>query len=474
MNYLIKNSKNRNKTFSLLKISVFLTSVLVSVFVANNSFQHDGYGLYFLVPLTFGFGFIICKDATNCIFKKLGLTVMFFVLALRYIVLPFIASLGDYTIYLGAIPSSKLINLGVILTLTEMVTIFVISTICAKKALYNSKSAMGKITRTRKAENQKQISENVCSRGLITQSQIKDNILIKPINSTIVYLGMILLAITLIVIIPASISDYHFVLSSDTKIVLVSFYMDGLVKSIITFARYIAVLLVINYSYKKYLKHFRFKYVIYAIIAVLINMTVTTQLSRFSILVPTIAFTYLLIKLFPKEKKKVIFITFGSLLGILVFITTIKFFGIGRGLSENANNITWWANTLQSYLAGPNNIAIAIQGNPIVESKYGFYRIALLFTDLFSNVAFVSNFITTNINSINIFNYSYYGNTLAADQIVPLVGTGYFYFGYIFAPLWTAINVIILFWLDEKAINSQYLDQKFLFNYVSVYFGFQH
>lgn len=456
---------NKKITISIITVLIPIFSIITSLFLAINT-ANRGYDFYFLVPLLFGALFLLCKSVRMLIFERLGLTVMVVVMTFRYVVLPFVACLGGYSVRVGVTPSNELINLSVILTLMEMIVIFVTSTICVRvfsKNKYDEEML----------ENNKFIDECLYFNSTDLSQRTKKIMFIAPIKSSLVYNLIIVLAIIAMILLPEVISDYRFIFSSNniTQTIRVDFPMAGLFKTIINFAQFIMVLLVINYSYKKYMFFPRFRYVIYAMIAVLISMTVTSNLSRFTILIPTVTFTYLLTKLFPREKKKIIFIIFGCLLTGLVFLTTIKFFGEGRGSSNSASDVTWWADTLQMYFAGPKNIAIALKANPLVESTYGLFRIKLFITDLFNNVALVSNYVPTEINSIHIFNYSYYDSNISVDQIPPFIGTGYFYLGFILAPLWTGVSILILFLLDKKALNSKYIDQKFLYSYVSVYFG---
>lgn len=449
-------SNNKNLILPILKVYIFAISILVSIFIAINSYNIAGYNIYFLVPLFYGYLVLVCKEITSCLFKRIGLTVMLFVLLIRYVALPYIACLGNYSSTLGVKPSGNLVFYGIILTLMEMVTIFFVSTLLIKNL--NKKNWTDYML-----QNSNEI--NGMEQNKITSTE--------QLNSTLIYKFLILMAILIIVLFPEVISDYRFIFGKGNYVetISITFPGAGLFRTIIIFAQYIAVLLIINYSYKKYLERPRFKYVIYSISSVLINMTITSNLSRFTILVPAIAFTYLLITLFQKEKNKIAFILFGGLFVGLTFLSVIKFFGQGRGNIGNAVNYAWWANTFQAYFAGPKNIAIAIRTKELVKNIYGVFPVKLLFTDLFSNVAVINKLVETDVNSIKLFNYSYYGSTIAVDQIVPLIGTGYFYFGFIFSPLWTAICVSILFWLDEKVLKSKCIDQRFLFSYVSIYFG---
>lgn len=432
----------------IMRMCIVIFSIIITIIVYIKSQTYAGYNIYFLVPLTFAFLILIFNSISNAIFKRLGLTVMFVVMNMRYILLPLILCLGKYNVRIGVTPEPKYIKLAIISTLLEMVTIFITSHILINKFTSNQR-----IKRELKFKTKQRF--------------------IQPINYKFIYILLILLAITIIVIIPEVIADYRFIFNTEniSTTIKVDFPMAGLFKTILSFAQYAIVLIIINFSYKKYMRNGKIIYIVYSLIAVLLSMTITSNLSRFTILIPTITYTYLLTKIFPKEAKKIMYIILGSLLCAIVFMTAIKFFGEGRGSSSDASDIMWWADTLQMYLAGPRNIAIAISGNNLVNDIYGPLHIKLLFTDLFSNVAMLSNFVPTELNSVHIFNYAYYNSSISVDQIPPFIASAYYYFGYLLAPIWASITIAILFWLDEKAIKSRYLDESFIFNLVSVYFG---
>lgn len=111
-----------------------------------------------------------------------------------------------------------------------------------------------------------------------------------------------------------------------------------------------------------------------------------------------------------------------------------------------------YASTLQEYFGGPYNVAKSIELSTTT-SKTLSYLIKQLYTDLFYNVYPFNNYM--EYKSLNTeFNYSLMTYATSHGQIMPIVGQGYFYFGFIFAPIFTAIIISIIGLLERRRVKE--------------------
>lgn len=430
---------NKNRIINKI-LAVF--SFFCSFYVLNNTTSHSGYEWYFLVPLFFGVILLFCRHINFIEYEWIGPFLINITMMIKYCILPFIACMGSYASFSGVSPYASDINTAVFLTLYEMVVIVLFSNYLSRK---------------------------------FHKMNLKSDFTIYPIKRYFVHLAIIATGIIVVVLIPQTISNYKFIFDTSNlrETIQVDFAYSGIFKNLVIFARYSAVLLIISICYKKYQKHKSNIFILISIFAILINSLYVINLSRFSLICPLLAFTILILLLYDKkQEKKIIFcILGGTIVAGILFMSFYKFFGQGRGTIDNSNNIQWWADTLQKYFTGVKETAVGVNAMPTIESEYSWFRLELLFNDLFNNVIGLSNMTNVSINSTTLFNFVYFGSSISVSQIVPNICEGMYYFGTFFAPYWMCIFVYLAYFFTYKIYHESSIDKKFALIYACVYCG---
>lgn len=435
MNIRVKKSR-------IVSYVISIVSIIISFYVNKYSYNTEGYELYFLVPFFFGILVLMLPNINFTNFKDIGSFILKITMIIRYTILPLASSVGGYLSNLGIYPDSSQLKLAVIFSLYEMFIIMVLVNFFEKKKKKNKNLKINNATQ---------------------------------FNSYIIYLVIISLGIITIILIPETIADYRFIFNQDnlTSNIRVDFPLSGIFKTVVNFSRYALVLLVINICYKRNLTNRSNFNIIISFIAILLNSLYISNLSRISALIPIVTFSILLMFIYntDKDKRFISKIIIIIITCILFYLSFVKFFGEGRGNIDNSTSISWWGDTLNTYFMGVKEIAIGIKAIPFFDNIYGILKLDLLINDAFSQVIGLSNFTNSYLNSTYIYNIVYFGSNISISQIVPNICEGIYYFGKLFAPLWTSIFIYLTYTLENKIYSSKFIDIKFVYVYASIYSG---
>src|SRR5690606_271880 len=114
-------------------------------------------------------------------------------------------------------------------------------------------------------------------------------------------------------------------------------------------------------------------------------------------------------------------------------------------LSEQIN---WLAVYLDSYFAFIKHTAIAIETSIRYENELG---LTTLLNDIFYPFPALGGMLFDgDARSAVYFNYTYYNHTLITDRVIPTVGQGVIYFGYLFSPIFSVILTKLAFVADRQ------------------------
>lgn len=438
------------KRARLINYLISSISIYTSLFIFLNSYDSEDYKFYFLVPLVFGVLTLLPNiNYTNI--KLIGPFILNVSMVIKYIIVPCAASLSNYYSIFGTYPGQKNTNIAVFYIIYEMITVIILSNYLTK---LNEK--------LKKDKNDKHYRSF--------------DINCRPLNGRVVHMVIIAIGIIVALVIPETLKEFRFIFNQDnlTVNVIVDFPFSGLFKTIIYFARYAAILLIFNALYKENMKRKNLINVFGCFSVILINATFISNLSRIDLLVPIITFSVLMLFMFntKKERKSIVFIL-GSIFIIgLVYLSIFKFFGEGRGDINNSSSILWWGDTLNMYFSGAKEIAIGMNTIPLIDQCYGWSRyVFLLVNDVFSNVIGISNFTVPILNSTHLYNFTYFGSFISVSQIVPNICEGVYYFGWIFAPVWTCLFVYLAYRFSQEVYVNPHIDVKFAYIYASIYCG---
>ncbi|WNR43510.1 hypothetical protein [Paenibacillus roseipurpureus] len=417
-------------------------SFAISIYVLNNSEFFPGYSVYFIVPFGFSILMILCTNIDFTNFKMIGPFIFNMSMVIKYSLLPLIACISQYYSRFGVTPSADNIRSAIFLTFYEMIVLCIFGNYLSK---------------TYKRKSNKVDQNN------------------KPLRSYFIFNIVILLGILVAVFIPEAIADYRFLFNQDDLAtnIKVNFPLSGLFSTVVIFARYCLVLIVINSCFKRNRKQFSYMNIVISIIAVSVNALIVSNLSRVGLICPFITFMVLLLFLYPgkRERKAILFVMSGIITIGLIYLTGVKFFGEGRGEVSDSTNILFWGDTINMYFMGVKETAIGIMAVDTIDVTYGFFRIFLLLNDVFSNVGGISNFTVSSINSTTLYNLVYFGSNISVSQIVPNICEGTYYFGGLFAPIWPCIFLYLAYKFSYKIYEQIYIDKRFVYIFASVYCG---
>ena len=154
---------------------------------------------------------------------------------------------------------------------------------------------------------------------------------------------------------------------------------------------------------------------------------------------------------------------------LIAFATLVKNAGyvVGQGSVSNSWIELLRSEAFDSYFAGPVNV-----NNIFYIEELNKTNITTIINDALNNMPIVNHY----FNKAETTNYLH--NLLAGrilgdstgDQIVPLIGQSYIYFGALFSPLLSILSVILVRLFDYKfRQNNSYLT--FVYAFCSIWFG---
>lgn len=147
-------------------------------------------------------------------------------------------------------------------------------------------------------------------------------------------------------------------------------------------------------------------------------------------------------KLFPKRKKGIFLFLAISTVGMAILYFVVRYFVNNTGLySRNNGAMAYTAQIINAYFTGVDNVAAIYNISPGHAGES-------LRAGILGAIPFNSTLFGKRGNKLQFY-YNQYNNSYG--QIPPTVGTGYYYFGTIFAPVITALFVFLSMRYYKKA-----------------------
>ena len=416
-----------------INIAIIGISIAV-VFLCLSLKMPDGYRFMFLHPLLYALFFLKCEPFKKAKFSRASLLVLFLTMFIRYVISPLLLILGGFPP--EDINDPACINKGILLMTYEEFLVLLLISIYGRKLTSQVNDETG--------ANYKVLINN-------------------PFYTFIILLGALVL-----IMLPEVLNRYHFLLNlTGSEYDMYNENTAYAYSLLVDVARYILVLILISYFARKYNNNFNSKYIAYSVLVIGLNMMFVHDISRFSILIPTIVLTYMILQLYPKYRGKILRMVL--VLGILAiaYTTFIKMFAEARGGSEKSDNLAAWAATIQQYFMGQREVGIGLY----VADKIPSFEIGYMFNDMISNVILLNKLYVPVLSSITLYNYEY-NNGPWVDKIFPNLCAGYTYFGYLLSPLITFFFVYLSLKFDLKSYTERRVEYKFLWVYAAIMCGF--
>ncbi len=283
--------------------------------------------------------------------------------------------------------------------------------------------------------------------------EVKENYKNKRIQKKSFYYFYIVICFSYIVIIPTVRNNINFIFPRQTLESEISPFYLILILAVIL-AKNLVYSLCLDYISKKNIHPFiRFMIII---IAVAINSSIYYGLNRSDFILNFIASLYIVYCLYPKMIKKII------VLCVILIIPTFSLITSSRQIYKisESNQIINLIDTAQAYSGSLYNVAISIEATDMYESEH---KISILVND-FLRPTMGFNILMKQFDlplSNEIFNERMYMTHNRVTQIMPMIGQGYFYFGFIFSPVleivFLELALRLIAYLNRLTIEAKYI-----------------
>ena len=180
-----------------------------------------------------------------------------------------------------------------------------------------------------------------------------------------------------------------------------------------------------------------------------------------------IASTALFCLLYPNYKKRTILFIIFALSIIIPSITAARQM---TGILGSENFIESFTQMMQQYLGSPYNIAIAVEASEIYAEHGHLFN---LIYD-FARPTFGLNLLVKDLPlqfSNQFFNYRMYLDNRII-QIIPMIGEGYFYLGFIFSPILSMLFVKFADLLTKQLKKSNQIEITYFLTITCTRMGF--
>lgn len=387
--------------------------IFTSIFINSNT-TYQGYELLYALPLLYMLLFILILSPL--LFYRFNTFLMSYTIVtfLRYMVLPFLIVKSGW--YIGRSPVDPMassFSTAILLMMWELIV-----TTAAVAFFFSRQKAL-------------RLKNSIQTRVELPQS-------------TFIYVVYIIMSVGVLAAVPEALNSFAFLMPRDNMIDIgTGGFKISVVQFILITAKYLIFLLMMTAIYRRYERTQASIWIWLSFGVVLLNVTILFGDNRSDFLISAIASLYLFYRLFLKRALPFIFSTIALLVIVFMNITSYR---NTVSITGGENRLTDLTDMLQIYAGGPYNVAIAME-----------------LPAYFPNAATIGNFIYDlgrPIIGLNVFfkqfegfefsNYLYNYRIYFSDhvaQIIPMVGQGNLYGGFLFAPLLNVAFVALVYML---------------------------
>ncbi|KGL37452.1 hypothetical protein BMT55_09065 [Listeria newyorkensis] len=427
------------KQFYVIAVNVIMLAigVFVTFYVAGNT-NASGYNRLYLLPLTFTVSFLFVFS--RILFQRFKVFIIVFtgIGFARFVVLPYFIVFNDY--YGGRSPEPPLagsMETAIYLMVYELIVVTIVIGILDY------------------FQNKKYKPRN-------TQ---------QPFDETKSYFGYVVFIVVAIVAalgIPNVISSISFfipkpdlvdVMEGSNVMVMLGGYMFILAKQLV-------FIMVTWWAHKRHRATSQLLYVWIAIGALFANIGIFIGTNRSDIVLVAIVSLVTFRLLFPKYFKLVVLLVVGMLVGILLIMSTVRNIA---SISGGTSGITDFTDNLQVYFGGPYNVAMALETKLIYPEAQNW---SVLFFDIFRPMIGVNMLVKDlPFEYSNIFFNQRYFYSDHATQILPMIGQGNLFFGYLLSPLLSVLVVCLAYFIQSKIDQTRSIEMFYFLTLVCTRMG---
>lgn len=435
--------KNVIKKYNLLFFMVLNLIALISTLILLSDTMRPGeYALIPFLPLTFIIMSSILPLIYQYIFKYISITLLLLGYFFKMVILPMVIMLGNYQSLIRNINVYINMDKAILLMSYEFICVFLMMTLSAGKLNIQEKFSDNKvlfINNTSKAFKliigTLVLFEGSCHL-LYPQFKYYTSFFIKVSESEKIA---------------------HSILMSSIKETVPS-VIYWIYIFIFNILQIIVPMLILQWIKNRCVKKNRERLgvLISVIIVGIVGLTMTSE--KANSILAAIALLVFMCYIYPKKAK--------ILVGFMIIAGGITVFGgliikSGINVSVNQGEYESLSGMLQSYFNGPANVATAL-------AMQQFEGMKIFISDLGNNTPFLGFLFNHLPTSAKNFNYTLYGTWNQADQIIPIIGQGYYYFGIIFAPVFSVVIGWIAIKMERNYLCSKEIDKKYIYIYVSI------
>lgn len=433
---LVKTKENklpRVKSPIIIFIVIFF-SIISTILLISDSDRPSYYTLLPILPCSFGLVSCIFANLYNLFFKSISITMIISTYFIRLVIIPIFLNFGGYSTKVINTNAFSYIENAILLMVLELFIVFFYLSFKAGKYLDYKKNI----------------------------NQLENMYINNTKSSLWIIISALLLFVVLVIIkYPEELSYLGFFTQlSETERILnykkrlyaqqvVPGAIDTFFTLFISILQIIIPILCILYISKKYGNKNKKKAANLSIIVVLLSAVIMTSEKASSVTIAVSLFI-IIYNLYPSiMKKKIPFF----IIVMISFVFGGLIFKAGANTSENFLDAV--STTLNAYFSGPINIAVSF----MIRNDLS---LNIILSDLGNSIPIVKYFFQNLNTSPKLFNLALYGNSDIKDQIIPLVGQGYFYFGFFLAPILSILVVKLTLFFErlvryEKNILNKYI-----------------
>ena len=237
---------------------------------------------------------------------------------------------------------------------------------------------------------------------------------------------------------------------------------------------YLFMFFILINSFKKQFDIFHNrKYLYYSIIISIMMVCVIVGERRSSQIYIAFSCIWLLSHLYPKHSKKVMSWVGATALLVLIFMTIYKQFNAflydsyEEALKNSSFEEGMSVGMVDAYFNGIKTIGMNIEF-----AHNSNLTIFNFIYDIFRSIFGIHYFLKDGLMTSEIYNLHIYGGEQSTGYLLSSVGYGYIYFGALFAPLLTIVNVLIVCFLENKMRNTHSLEMSYIWAYVYMRFAY--
>lgn len=431
----LKKSINR----FVINYIILIISICTVIYINSTGNSPQGYENLYMLPLIFGICYIGLLSKPVMYSKSIFLWTFTIFAVLRYIVLPFLMT---YQGYYGGIaiypPHSNSIQKGIVLMIYEMIVSTLLIRLLYRKTL-----------------------------NIPIKNTGKDIIVNKfYVRNKFIYISVILLAAGLVVINRKALQGISFFnvfnrgTGGEGKIIV------QLSRQLLMVAKLILYFIIIDKLYTKYVDYNKKRYLWFTYIISFVNIGIYIGVNRKRILMNGIASIMTINFLYPKEKKKTSIIIIMLAAVIFLQLTIFRFYS-----NNDKNILSNSAGTLQVYLSGPYNMAMAVETKEDYDKEITAFNILYDVARPFYGIGEIFKRYDSRLSTEYFNQRLSVGGPARSDQIMPITGQGLLHFGYILSPIYLMLVILLGFQADKKFKEATSFEKKYILALICMMFG---